>query len=65
VGSISERLALIGGGLVVREFLHLTLTFDHDIVDGGPAARFTERLAQLLETGYGLEDAQPVSAALS
>ncbi len=30
---------------------HLTLTFDHDVVDGGPAARFTARLLQLLTSG--------------
>jgi hypothetical protein len=29
---------------------------DHDIVDGAPAARFTERLKELIESGYGLGD---------
>jgi hypothetical protein len=32
------------------------LIFDHDIVDGAPAARFTERLKDLIESGYGLVD---------
>jgi pyruvate/2-oxoglutarate dehydrogenase complex dihydrolipoamide acyltransferase (E2) component len=32
----------------------LTLSFDHDIVDAGPAARFAQRLKGLIESGYGL-----------
>jgi hypothetical protein len=36
-----------GGG--ERDLLHLTLMFDHDVVDGGPAARFAARLRELLE----------------
>jgi len=28
--------------------------FAHDIVDGGPATRFTRRLIELIESGYGL-----------
>jgi hypothetical protein len=29
---------------------------DHDIVDGAPAARFAQRLNELIEGGYGLEE---------
>jgi len=29
---------------------------DHDIVDGAPAARFTQQLQELIESGYGLSD---------
>jgi hypothetical protein len=36
--------------------LSLTISFDHDIIDGAPAARFTERLKELIESGYGLGD---------
>jgi pyruvate/2-oxoglutarate dehydrogenase complex dihydrolipoamide acyltransferase (E2) component len=32
----------------------MTVTVDHDIVDGGPLARFIDRLNELMETGYGL-----------
>jgi pyruvate/2-oxoglutarate dehydrogenase complex dihydrolipoamide acyltransferase (E2) component len=31
------------------------LSFDHDIVDGAPAARFAQHLKELLESGYGLQ----------
>jgi pyruvate/2-oxoglutarate dehydrogenase complex dihydrolipoamide acyltransferase (E2) component len=39
-----------------REILNLTVSFDHDIVDGGPATRFVRRLVELIESGYGLDE---------
>jgi pyruvate/2-oxoglutarate dehydrogenase complex dihydrolipoamide acyltransferase (E2) component len=30
--------------------------FDHDVVDGAPATRFTRRLVELIESGYGLDE---------
>lgn len=39
-----------------REYLCLTLSLDHDVVDGAPAARFTRRLTELIERGSGLHD---------
>ena len=54
VGGIAERPTLVDGRIEAREFLSITLSFDHDIVDGAPAARFTQRLKELLESGYGL-----------
>jgi pyruvate/2-oxoglutarate dehydrogenase complex dihydrolipoamide acyltransferase (E2) component len=32
----------------------VTTSFQHDIVDGGPAARFTQRFKELIESGFGL-----------
>ena len=54
VGGIGKRPCLVDGRLTEREFLCLTLTFDHDIVDGAPAARFSARLKELIEGAYGL-----------
>jgi len=31
--------------------------FDHDVIDGAPATRFTHRLIELIESGYGLDEA--------
>jgi hypothetical protein len=31
-------------------------TTRHDIIDGAPAARFVQRLKELIESGYGLDD---------
>jgi hypothetical protein len=67
VGSIAWKPAVVEGRIEPREILHLTVMFDHDIVDGGPAARFTHRLVELIENGYGLttieagEQAQPIA----
>ncbi|HKT37817.1 MAG TPA: 2-oxo acid dehydrogenase subunit E2, partial [Ktedonobacterales bacterium] len=47
--------ALVDGHPVVREYLNLTISIDHDLVDGAPAARFTKRLKELIESGYGLD----------
>ena len=41
VGGIGEKPVLIDGHLALRDFLSLTISFDHDLIDGAPAARFT------------------------
>jgi pyruvate/2-oxoglutarate dehydrogenase complex dihydrolipoamide acyltransferase (E2) component len=35
--------------------MNVTVIFDHDVIDGAPAARFTRRLVELIESGYGLD----------
>jgi len=40
IGSIVNRMVLVKGSLEEREHLCLTFSFDHDLVDGAPAARF-------------------------
>ena len=56
VGGITRRPALVGGNLAEHHYLPLTLSFDHAVVDGGPAARFAATLAHTLETGEPLPD---------
>jgi pyruvate/2-oxoglutarate dehydrogenase complex dihydrolipoamide acyltransferase (E2) component len=56
VGGIAERPGLVDGKLSPREHLCVTVSFDHDIVDGAPAARFAERFRELVESGHGLPD---------
>ena len=56
VGGIGEKLGLVDGQIAMRDYLSLTISFDHDIIDGAPAARFTQRLKELIESGYGLDD---------
>ncbi|MDB5306225.1 MAG: odhB [Gemmataceae bacterium] len=49
VGRI-ERVPVMDGDKVVgRERVTLSLTFDHRVVDGAPAARFLQTLARLIE----------------
>lgn len=56
LGGIAEKPGVVDGRIEVREYLSITISFDHDIVDGAPAARFTQRLKELIESGYGLCD---------
>ncbi|HEC89257.1 MAG TPA: hypothetical protein ENI44_01595 [Thermoplasmatales archaeon] len=56
VGGITNKLVMIDGNIEEHEILHLTVTVDHDIVDGGPLARFIERLRDLVENAFELED---------
>lgn len=56
VGGIVERPCINNGQLESREHLCLTVTFNHDIVDGAPVARFVKRFSELLKNGEGLQN---------
>jgi pyruvate/2-oxoglutarate dehydrogenase complex dihydrolipoamide acyltransferase (E2) component len=56
LGGIAEKPGVVAGRIEMREYLSVTVSFDHDIVDGAPAARFIQRLKDLIESGYGLCD---------
>jgi pyruvate/2-oxoglutarate dehydrogenase complex dihydrolipoamide acyltransferase (E2) component len=56
IGGIETKPVLVDGDLHSREHLCLTVTFDHDLVDGAPAARFVQRFAALVEEGAGLDE---------
>jgi pyruvate/2-oxoglutarate dehydrogenase complex dihydrolipoamide acyltransferase (E2) component len=44
VGGIGEKPGVARGQIALRDYLSLTISFDHDMIDGAPAARFTARL---------------------
>ena len=54
VGGIAEKPGVVDGHIAIREYLSLTLSMNHAIVDGAPAARFAQRLKELIESGYSL-----------
>jgi pyruvate/2-oxoglutarate dehydrogenase complex dihydrolipoamide acyltransferase (E2) component len=54
VGGITKKPGLVGDQMEPREFLSITATFDHDITDGAPAARFAQLLKEYIEHGHGL-----------
>ncbi len=56
LGGIASKPGVVDGQIAIRDSLCMTLSFDHAIIDGAPAARFTQRLKDLIESGYGLED---------
>jgi pyruvate/2-oxoglutarate dehydrogenase complex dihydrolipoamide acyltransferase (E2) component len=60
VGGTARKLVEVEGRIAPREMLSLTIIFDHDVIDGAPAARFTRRLVELIESGYGLGEDQPL-----
>lgn len=63
VGGIARRPGIVSVAdgtnvpterIEVREYLSLTMSLDHDLVNGAPAARFSARLKELIEGGHGL-----------
>ena len=54
LGGIGEKPGVINHRIEVRKVMSVTVSFDHDIVDGAPAARFIQRLKKLIESGHGL-----------
>lgn len=58
VGSIARKPGVVDGRIAVREYLCLTVIVDHDIIDGAVAARFTQRLKELIEGSDLLDQSQ-------
>lgn len=56
VGGITRKPGVVGDRVEVREFLALTASFDHDVVDGAPAARFARTLREIVEGADVLQD---------
>ncbi|MEW5958489.1 MAG: 2-oxo acid dehydrogenase subunit E2, partial [Chloroflexota bacterium] len=54
VGRIAPKPVVVDNQVVVRQMMTLSLSFDHRLVDGGPAARFLQRLKQLIERPLAL-----------
>jgi pyruvate dehydrogenase E2 component (dihydrolipoamide acetyltransferase) len=49
VGRIVARPVVVDDAVVVRQMVALSLTFDHRLVDGAPAARFLQTVKHLVE----------------
>ncbi len=49
LGSVNKQPWVVGNQIVVRDILHLTLVFNHDVVDGVPARRFVDDLVRHIE----------------
>ena len=52
VGRVRDVAAFEGAEVIKRQVTTLSLTFDHRIADGFPAARFLDRVAELLGRPY-------------
>jgi pyruvate/2-oxoglutarate dehydrogenase complex dihydrolipoamide acyltransferase (E2) component len=58
VGGIAKRPGVIDEQIVIREYVGMTVMFDHDVTDGAPVARFIGYLRELMAGGYGLEESE-------
>lgn len=52
VGRIHAKPVVCDGQVQVRQIVTLSLAFDHRLVDGAPAARFLQRIKQLVESPF-------------
>jgi pyruvate dehydrogenase E2 component (dihydrolipoamide acetyltransferase) len=52
VGRIQAKAVVRDGEIVARHMWSLSLVFDHRLVDGAPAARFLQRIKQLIENPF-------------
>jgi pyruvate dehydrogenase E2 component (dihydrolipoamide acetyltransferase) len=50
VGRIADRAVVVNKQVVIRTMMSLSLSFDHRVLDGAPAARFLQRLREILES---------------
>lgn len=54
VGRIQEKPVGLDGSIVLRPMMTLSLSFDHRVIDGAPAAAFLTDVKDLLEKPYQL-----------
>lgn len=52
IGRIHPKPVVVDGQIVVREMMALSISFDHRLVDGAPAARFLQRVKQFIEQPF-------------
>jgi pyruvate dehydrogenase E2 component (dihydrolipoamide acetyltransferase) len=61
VGRIVAKPVVVNNEIAVRQIVILSLSFDHRLVDGGPAARFLQRIKHLVERPFALLAPSPHS----
>ncbi len=54
IGSINKKPWVSNNKIEIREIAHITILFDHDVIDGAPAARFANKLSKKLTEANGL-----------
>ncbi|MBI4776854.1 MAG: 2-oxo acid dehydrogenase subunit E2 [Deltaproteobacteria bacterium] len=52
VGRVKEKPAVYNGQITIRSMMFLSLTIDHQVVDGAPAAEFLQTVSRYLEQPY-------------
>jgi pyruvate/2-oxoglutarate dehydrogenase complex dihydrolipoamide acyltransferase (E2) component len=52
IGSSVKKPVVVKNEIVIREMINITAIFNHDSVDGAPAARFVNQLRSYIEKDY-------------
>lgn len=52
VGAVKDRVVPVDGAPAIRPICELSLTYDHRVVDGAPAAEFLQTVTRVLENPY-------------
>lgn len=52
IGKINRVPVAVGEEVVIRPVMTLSLSYDHRTIDGAPAARFLQRVKQILQNPY-------------
>jgi pyruvate/2-oxoglutarate dehydrogenase complex dihydrolipoamide acyltransferase (E2) component len=56
VGGIQKKPWVVDGEIKIRDLMTATISMDHDIVDGGPAARMVAEFRGMIKDCYGLDE---------
>lgn len=62
IGTLTRKPVIVQGKCQPRQVLHLTVSFDHDVIDGMPARHFIADLVNRLGQGYALKESQSQEA---
>lgn len=54
IGGIKKKPGVVDDEIKIREYLHVIIIIDHDLVDGGPLIRFVDTFTEFVESAYGL-----------
>lgn len=54
IGRILDKPVVVEGQIVIKKMMPLSLTVDHRVVDGVPAAKFLQRIVQILKNPHFL-----------
>ena len=52
IGSTIKKPVVRNNEIVIREIINITAVFNHDIIDGAPAARFINQMRKYIEIEY-------------
>jgi len=55
IGCLDRKIYLENGQLSEREILNVSITFDHDVMQGGNITRFLNEIYEMIVSGFGLK----------